>query len=102
MSFELETAITVDPPQFSVTGRSEGGPATTVTWERNGVTIQDNGTFSSSQIVTGAVLAVYLNILVVTGRYAGEYKCTVSSERPSFSNTIDLEGIHTINAHTCA
>lgn len=95
MSFQLETAVTVDPPQFSVTCRSVGGPATTVTWERNGVTIQDNATFSSSQIVTDAVMAEYLNVLVVAGRYAGEYECTVSNDRPSFSSTIDLEGMST-------
>ena len=81
----------VDPPQFSLTCRSEGGPATTVEWQRDGITIVDDIDHSSSQIVLDAVDAVYHNVLVVTGRNGGEYKCTVFS-RTSISATIHVEG----------
>ena len=92
VAFELETGLRDDPPQFSLTCISEGGPATNVLWEREGEDIVDDANHSSSQIVVDAVEAIYHNILVVTGRYGGDYTCTVSHSRTSFSDSIIIEG----------
>ena len=92
MSFELETEITEDPPRFSLTCTTEGGPATNVEWERDGVAIVDDANHSSSQIVVDAVDAEYDNVLVVTGRNGGEYSCTVSHARTSIIGSIQVEG----------
>ena len=92
VAFELETGLTDDPPQFSLTCISEGGPATNVQWEREGDDIVDDANHSFSQIVVDAVEAIYHNILVVTGRYDGEYTCMVSHSRTSFSDSIIIEG----------
>ena len=93
MVFEIETEVAEDPPQFSLTCISEGGPVTNVLWEREGETIEDDASHSSSQIVVNAVDAIYHNVLVVTGRNGGQYTCTVSNARTSFGKSIAVEGI---------
>ena len=92
ITFEMETELTSDPPQFSLTCRSEGGPATMVEWERDGVIVQDDSNHSTSQIVLNAAPAVYHNVLVVTGREGGEYTCTVTNAKTTFITTTDVEG----------
>ena len=64
---------------------STGGPATNVTWMRNGeVLINDNSTYNiTSQILTNATTATYNHTLMVTGRLVGEYECNVSNNKPS-------------------
>ena len=90
--FALETEVTEDPPRFSLTCTTKGGPATNVTWERDGVAIGDDASHSSSQIVVDAVDAEYDNVLVVTGRNGGDYTCTVSHARTSIVGSIQVEG----------
>lgn len=94
ITFELETELTTDPPQFSLTCRSDGGPVTTVEWERDGVMIQDDNNHSSSQIVVDPLSVVYHNVLVVTGRNGGEYMCTVINDKTSLSGIINVEGTY--------
>ena len=88
----METELTSDPPQFSLTCRSEGGPASTVEWERDDVTIEDDNNHSTSQMVLNAESALYHNVLVVTGREGGEYTCTVKNAKTQLSTIIDVEG----------
>ena len=65
-------------PQFTLTCISTGGPATTVTWNRDseeilgGMTVLDNAT-----------TAQYTHTVTVTGRLGGQYVCTVSNDKPS-------------------
>ena len=65
-------------PQFTLTYISTGGPATTVTWNRDseeilgGMTVLDNAT-----------TAQYTHTVTVTGRLGGQYVCTVSNDKPS-------------------
>ena len=64
-----------DPPTFTLTCVTTGGPPTTVTWTRNNTEIdyQRNSNFTFSQTVTNFVNSTYNNTLTVTGRYPGQY-----------------------------
>ena len=80
MQFELRTALTVEPPAFILTCTSTGGPATTLTWERDEVELMDSDEYIISQTVEDTETAEYSNQLTVTGRLTGEYQCTVNSD----------------------
>ena len=73
VEFELITDST-----FRLTCISTGGPATTVTWTRDNVTITE-GTVTNYVSDDGS----YDNILTVTERLVGLYTCTVANDRPS-------------------
>ena len=82
ITFWLDTHPATDPPVFTLTCTSTGGPATTVSWRRDGIVLTDNSNNSiTSQILFDAVTATYSHTLRVTGRLAGEYQCRVSNIR---------------------
>ena len=63
---------------------STGGPATDVTWMRNGkVLINDNAYSINSQKLIDSQSATYTHTLRVTERLVGEYQCNVSNNKPS-------------------
>ena len=96
ISFTLDTEPNESPPEFTLTCRSEGGPATTVLWEREGVTVQEDSDHETSQVIVDTSRnAVYENRLRVRGRReGGNYKCTVSNDFHSIiSSNILLRGI---------
>ena len=62
---------------FTLTCVSTGGPATTVTWTRDGVV----ATGVPSQTVVDQETSTYNNILTVTGRLPGMYNCRVENDR---------------------
>ena len=70
-----------DPPVFTLTCISTGGPATTVTWTRGGT----NVTYDNDHVLTQTVLDIetfeYNNTLTVTGVEGGPYQCIVSNAR---------------------
>ena len=66
---------------------STGGPATTVTWTRNNVTITQ-GTETVLYDLLDAVYTHTLNVNV-TGRQGGLYTCTVANNKPS-SDSADI------------
>ena len=74
VQFTLDSA---NPPVFTLTCTSTGGPATTVTWTLGGSLA--GGT--ESQIVTNMRSATYSNTLTVTGRHTGDYQCSVDNAR---------------------
>ena len=63
---------------FDLTCFSTGGPATTVTWTRDSVTVTE-GTVTHYDTSTHK----YAHTLTVIGRTEGLYTCTVANERPS-------------------
>ena len=75
--------ITVDSdldgprPQFTLTCISTGGPATTVTWTRDSVTVTEG----TESVLNDPVTAQYTHTL--TGRLGGLYTCTVANNKPS-------------------
>ena len=88
ITFQLNTDSTTDPPVFTLTCTSTGGPPTTVSWRRDGIVLTDNSNNSiTTQILLDAEAATYNHTLTVTGRLVGEYQCSVSNIRtPSESS----------------
>ena len=99
-----------NPPEFTLTCVSEGGPATAVVWERNGEPVQEDSNHETSQIIVDRLAdTVYHNRLRVRGREGGEYMCTVSnniqvfvsSSSPSSTSEIfSVEGTKMKNSET--
>ena len=66
---------------------SIGGPATTVTWTRDSVTITEG----TETLLNSRRTAQYTHTLTVTS--AGEYTCTVANSKPSTASAnITLQG----------
>ena len=66
-------------PQFTLTCISTGGPATTVTWTRDSVTVTEG----NETVLDNRATSQYTHTLTVTGRLGGLYTCTVANNRPS-------------------
>ena len=74
-----------NPPEFTLTCRSEGGPATTVMWWRDLVPVQEDSNHETSQIIVDtSENTVYRNKLRVRGREGGLYTCNVSNNIQDF------------------
>ena len=80
--FTLDSKVNEDPPEFTITCVSKGGPATLVVWSRNGEVITENSTYSTSQIIVDtSSITVYNNTLRVRGREGGVYRCTANNSQ---------------------
>ena len=67
-----------DTLTFNLVGDTSGGPPTSYTWTKNGVTITDGGSFSISLSLNDSNPrrfrdSLYVSTLTVTGRYPGMY-----------------------------
>ena len=99
--FTLDSEANEDPPEFTLTCQSRGGPVTEVEWMRNGVRVEEDSNHTTSQIIVDTSNnTVYNNTLRVRGRESGIYKCTVSNNRYvqenvmlKFSTTISVKGV---------
>ena len=89
MSFTLHTEPRESPPEFSLTCHSEGGPATTVSWQRNGHSVQKDRDHQTSQVIVDTSHnSVYENKLRVRGREGGDYSCNVSNNIRDYHSQI--------------
>ena len=69
MYFTLDSEANEDPPEFTLTCQSKGGPATEVVWMRNGVRVEEDSNHTTSQIIVDTSgNTVYNNTLRVRGR----------------------------------
>ena len=93
LQFSLTSALTADPPVFTLTCVSTGGPATTVTWTRDGAAV----TGDTSQTVTGMLTATYVNTLTVTGRLPGNYQCSVTNDKSTAVRALRVQGLITLH-----
>ena len=86
-----------DPPQFTLTCISTGGPATTVTWTRDSETVSEG----SVTVLDNRETAQYTHTLTVSGRLGGLYQCTVSNNKPSTASAqLSVQGhVHTYILH---
>ena len=84
INFILTSNPNVDPPTFTLTCTSTGGPATNVTWTRDGNALDDS-TATARRKLDDAVTATYTLTLSVTGRLPGLYKCNVTRDGPATS-----------------
>ena len=69
----------VSDPQFTLTCISTGGPATTVTWTRDSVTVTEG----NKTVLDDPETAQYTHTLTLTEGKGGLYTCTVANSRPS-------------------
>ena len=80
--FTLESEANEDPPEFTLTCQSRGGPVTEVEWRRDGVRVgEDSNHMTSQVIVDTSNNSVYNNTLRVRGREGGLYLCRVNNNR---------------------
>ena len=82
--------VTFDYDEMTLTCISTGGPATTVTWTRDTITVTEG----TETVLDDPETAQYTHTLTVTT--GGEYTCTVSNNKPS-SARITVPGI--VNVH---
>ncbi|CAI8039700.1 hypothetical protein GBAR_LOCUS22128, partial [Geodia barretti] len=84
------TEANEDPPEFTLTCQSKGGPVTEVVWRRtaegNTVTVEEDSNHTTSQIIVDTSSnTVYNNTLRVRGRETTvTYRCTVSNNRHEY------------------
>ena len=80
MNFTLHTEPNASVPEFTISCRTHGGPATAVQWTVNGVSVQEDSDHETSQLILDTSLnSVYDNRLRVRGRRSGAYNCSVSN-----------------------
>ena len=83
--FTLESEANEDPPEFTLTCQSRGGPVTEVEWKRNRVRVEEDSNHMTSQIIVDTSRnTVYNNTLRVRGRETGTYVCTVRHNAQGF------------------
>ena len=85
-------------PSRTLTCASTGGPATNVTWRKDGVIISPSSpSYQQSQRVVDTTTATYHNLLSITSSdirdYSGSFTCTVSNTRGSSQPmSLDING----------
>ena len=89
MTFSVDPDLNGASPQFTLTCISTGGPATTVTWTRDSVTITDG----TETVLDDRMTSQYTHTLTVTGRLGGLYTCTVANNISSASANYTVQGI---------
>jgi len=81
----------------SFTCTSTGGPATNVTWMKDGGVITLNATYQQTQMVTDTTTGTYQNVLTIAesaSEIFGIYGCTVENIRGTTYATINATGQH--------
>ena len=85
ITFTLESETNEDPPEFTLTCQSRGGPVTEVEWRRDGERVEEDSNHMTSQImVDTSSNTVYNNTLRVRGRGGGAYVCSMSNNRHEY------------------
>jgi hypothetical protein len=87
---------------FILVGETSGGPPTTYTWTRNGITLINSSQYRISISVDldrpdRYTNARYISTLTVTGSYPGVYEYSVRNRATStLADSIDIEGMYII------
>ena len=86
-----------DNQSRTLTCTSYGGPATTVTWMKDGAVITPNGTYQQTKRVVDPVTGTYQTVLTIDPSVSqsdivGTYSCTVENDRGSDSVTLIIAG----------
>ena len=82
------TGVTFDRESRTLTCTSTGGPATTVTWTKDGAVITPSTTHQQTQMIVDTVGAIYQNTLTIAQSVTGDnlyglYSCIVENSRGS-------------------
>ena len=87
------TSLVYDNQSRTFTCTSTGGPATTVTWRRDGAVIPLNATYQQTKRITDNSTSTYQTVLTIDpsvsqSDIAGTYNCTVENARGGSSATV--------------
>ena len=90
-------SLTFDPKSNTLTCTSTGGPATTVTWRRDGVVITLNATHQQTKSLVYPDKGTYQTVLTIdpsVGQQSivGTYNCTVENVRGESSKALVVTG----------
>ena len=89
------THVTYNEQSRTLTCISTGGPATNVTWRRDGVVITLNATHQQTKKLVDSVNGTYQTVLTIDpsdGQIVGTYTCTVENVRGGSSETVVVPG----------
>ena len=93
------TSLTFNAQSYTLTCNSTGGPATTVTWKRDGVVITLNATYQQTKRVVDPVAGTYQTVLTIDPSVS-PYNCTVENARGRSSMTV-IVGKLTLKYTSC-
>ena len=91
----MVTSLTFDKQSRTLTCTSTSGPATNVTWKRNGIVITLNSTHQQNKRLVDTVNGTYQTVLTIdpsVGQIVGTYNCTVENIRGGSSETVNVTG----------
>ena len=93
----IVTNLTFDDQSRTLTCTSTGGPATNVTWRRDGVVITPNDTHQQTKRLVDAIAGTYQTVLTINSSVSwsdivGTYNCTVENVRGESSGTVVVPG----------
>ena len=91
------TNVTFDNQSKTLTCTSTGGPATIVTWRRDGAVITLNTTHQQTKSLVDPVTSTYQTVLTVDPSVGwidivGTYNCMVRNDRGESSETVVVPG----------
>ena len=89
------TCLTYDDQSRTLTCTSTGGPATSVTWRRDGVVITLNATYQQTKSIVDPGNGTYQTVLTIDPtvcQIEGTYSCTVQNVRGESSKTVVIPG----------
>ena len=101
------TELTLDRESRTLSCTSTGGPATTVTWTKDGAVITPNTTHQQTQMIVDTVGGIYQNTLTIAQSVTGEnlyglYSCTVENSRGSSNRIEYFYGKISKPVHVCS
>ena len=87
------TSLTYNNRSRTLTCTSTGGPATTVTWRKNGVVIMLSATHQQTKNLVNPVTGTYQTVLTIDSSVGpsglvGNYSCTVENTRGTSSRSV--------------
>ena len=90
-------SLTFDDQSRTLTCTSTGGPATTVTWRKDGAVITLDATHQQTKRVVDPVNGTYQTVLTIDpsvrwSGIVGTYNCTVENDRGESSETVVVPG----------
>ena len=96
-SGSLNITLTYNDLSRTLTCTSTGGPATTVTWRKDGIVIALNATHQQTKRLVDAVAGTYQTVLTIDSSVdqsdiLGTYNCTVKNDRGESSETVVVPG----------
>ena len=96
VSFTLHTEPRINPPEFTVTCQTQGGPAEEIQWFLNRHSLESY--VNQSKVIRSTTHnSIYDNNVRVRGRFSGMYRCSISNTVSSSSvGYINIIGINPI------